>query len=590
MKRRYLLMLFMLNIVVASLFVSTSIYMASVEENVEQSKTSQMVQRNGEFSYILLEDGTVSIIGYIGEEGYVVTIPSEIDGKPVTAVKGGGFSVEDLEEISFPDTVKIIGDRAFADCEALEKVTLSKALESIGKGAFWGCTQLKEIQLPDTVNSIGDSAFGACYRLKKIVIPNGVTAIGNNVFEECSALLEISIPNSVAVIGKRAFALCENLEKITIPIGVTNIGDEAFYGCSSLEQILITDSVTTIGKNVWKDCDKVVIQCKEGSYAKEYAKKNKIKYQLYVYKPTRETTYSSYYGDEYFVDYVGTWAYNDKGMVTRYRWVIYNEYTGEKRDYLYRYIYNEDGALKAEKYYEDGKYIKKIRYIYNKNGTLKAEKFYVGDVLTQKILYTYNKNNQLIKKTSEMINEEASGLHFLGDYSYVEKYEYDADGNLIYEKEYRDGKLYSLDKYKYADGNLVRFTQFDGNRKPTSLSKYTDYDSNGNWLRKVHYNYNKKGKAVLDEIEKYKYNSKNQQIMYKSYDKDRVLMYGAESEYNEWGDLIREKALGIYSFDATYEYKYDEYGNIVEERTHRIAGDPDYRKVVYQYKKILIEE
>lgn len=59
------------------------------------------------------------------------------------------------------------------------------------------------------------------------------------------------------------------------------IGSRAFMGCTNLDILTIPDSVTKIGENAFEGTSKLfIIQCSFGSFAEEYARKNKIKYQL----------------------------------------------------------------------------------------------------------------------------------------------------------------------------------------------------------------------------------------------------------------------------------------------------------------------
>ena len=51
----------------------------------------------------------------------------------------------------YGDTVTKIGDRAFADCVSIEKVSITYALECIGAGAFENCTSLTRIEYYGTV-------------------------------------------------------------------------------------------------------------------------------------------------------------------------------------------------------------------------------------------------------------------------------------------------------------------------------------------------------------------------------------------------------------------------------------------------------
>ena len=77
------------------------------------------------------------------------------------------------------------------------------------------------------------------------------------------------------------FEECTALKKVVLHENLNAIGDRAFFGCSSLDFIIIPDSVKSIGQDAFSNTDKqFIIQCSFGSHAEEYARKNKIKYQL----------------------------------------------------------------------------------------------------------------------------------------------------------------------------------------------------------------------------------------------------------------------------------------------------------------------
>ena len=77
------------------------------------------------------------------------------------------------------------------------------------------------------------------------------------------------------------FEECSGLRKVELHENLHFIGDRAFFGCKALDFIVIPDSVNSIGKDAFSNTDKqFIIQCSFGSYAEEYARKNKIKYQL----------------------------------------------------------------------------------------------------------------------------------------------------------------------------------------------------------------------------------------------------------------------------------------------------------------------
>jgi hypothetical protein len=84
----------------------------------------------------LSETVTLTITGYRGTSG-AVTIPAEIDGKPVTAIGNFAFRNNRLTSVAIPDSVTSIGNHAFSDNQ-LTAVTIPNSVTSIGNGAFSG--------------------------------------------------------------------------------------------------------------------------------------------------------------------------------------------------------------------------------------------------------------------------------------------------------------------------------------------------------------------------------------------------------------------------------------------------------------------
>ena len=96
-----------------------------------------------------------------------------------------------------------------------------------------------------------------------------------------SSLLFLVLPEHIDRIPEKMFEGCAALRKVQLNEQMTAIGNRAFFGCSSLEFLVIPDSVVNIGDDAFAGTDKCfMIQCSFGSYAEEYARKHKIKYQL----------------------------------------------------------------------------------------------------------------------------------------------------------------------------------------------------------------------------------------------------------------------------------------------------------------------
>ncbi|MCD7809343.1 MAG: leucine-rich repeat domain-containing protein, partial [Erysipelotrichaceae bacterium] len=116
------------------------------------------IYTSGNYKYVKLEDGTIEIYSYIGDETEV-TIPSTIDGYIVTSIGDCAFEHSDITSVVISNTVKYIGDGAFAYCKNLTSVTIPDSVTNIGDWAFGNCSSLKSITIPSSVLYIGEDAF-----------------------------------------------------------------------------------------------------------------------------------------------------------------------------------------------------------------------------------------------------------------------------------------------------------------------------------------------------------------------------------------------------------------------------------------------
>ncbi len=223
--------------------VAVGIGTAEIKATASDGQTTVCRVSSVAFDAQLKADGTYIIKGYNGHEKDVV-IPETIKGIPVTEIDT--YSMWDnqtMETLTFPSTLKKIGNGAFAICEKLKTVYFSEGLQEIGPSAFSGCTSLTDVVLPQSLLKIRDSAFNLCSSIKKIEIPASVEKLEGSTFYGCTSLTEIGF-GGVKEIGMMAFCECTALKSITIPAQIEFIDELAFESCSQLTSVIFESDKT----------------------------------------------------------------------------------------------------------------------------------------------------------------------------------------------------------------------------------------------------------------------------------------------------------------------------------------------------------
>ncbi len=119
-----------------------------------------------------------------------------------------------LVTVHMEDSVKVVGERAFSGCLALNFITWSNQLHEIKSYAFSNCTKLNSITIESCDDLvIGNGAFSGCSKVKTISLPEGLTKIGEKAFEDCKELETIVLPVSLKEIN---YGMLQNTPKLRV--------------------------------------------------------------------------------------------------------------------------------------------------------------------------------------------------------------------------------------------------------------------------------------------------------------------------------------------------------------------------------------
>lgn len=275
-------------------------------ESISVADENSFLKTDGRALYS--KDGRVLLALAVPAESYRVAGGCRVLGRKAF----GFFSC--LKEVSVPDTVEIIRafslartgirtfsapaalrrveEKAFFNCENLERVSFSEGLVSLGANAFTG-TRVTELRLPSTLRELGNPVAastglvfageqatfgiargegegalelderGGLYRededglafvmlldpqASSYEVGAGVVRICEEAFAGHGKLAEVVLPDGLREVGGAAFKGCRALKRAGIPESVLRIGDEAFLD-TNLESVFLPAGLEHLGAN-----------------------------------------------------------------------------------------------------------------------------------------------------------------------------------------------------------------------------------------------------------------------------------------------------------------------------------------------------
>ena len=161
----------------------------------------------------------------------------------VTDIAAYAFNKGAASQVTFPSTLKTVGEYGFCESKLAGSVVLPDGMESIGHAAFMNLG-ITSVDIGGTV-TMGGSAFYSCPQLSSVNLRtdlNRLQSINNQAFALSSAIEEIVMPDSLTSLGDGAFSNITALKRVHIGAGLT--GDISMFvtGSNDLSELTVSEN------------------------------------------------------------------------------------------------------------------------------------------------------------------------------------------------------------------------------------------------------------------------------------------------------------------------------------------------------------
>ena len=286
---------------------------AFAEEQVQGAAQDVTI---GDYTYSI-ENGVAMIKSFNSTTATEVTVPAEVTYsgttyKVNTVMDKAYANKTNIKKLIIPAGITNVGNNAFANCTALESITIggnladansnSIATESwkhytnhsvflnAGKNASsltvtftddvtvipaylfatggsttdGTCAHVTKVVIGKSVTDISPCAFYNCYDLNEVAFGSSLVNIGDKAFINNTRLSFPDFTDSIKTVGLYAFSNCSSFDKILLPANVTEIKQGAFAGCTGVKDITVKGN-SNIGEDAFEGCTAVTDVTLEGN-------------------------------------------------------------------------------------------------------------------------------------------------------------------------------------------------------------------------------------------------------------------------------------------------------------------------------------
>ena len=193
-----------------------------------------------------------NIINGINSYSGIYIIPSTVNFEGtnynVTAIADRAFAESNVTEVVIPNSVKELGEGAFANAYDLQSVTLPLYIDQIPAECFAG-TAIVNIAVPEGVIEVETKAFKDCEMLHTVMLPSSLNYIGSEAFGDCHNLYEIycSSPVPPIVEGADAFDGVNNVDLVLADYETVDFYlDDPAWGSEEIFTMFPDEDITTL--------------------------------------------------------------------------------------------------------------------------------------------------------------------------------------------------------------------------------------------------------------------------------------------------------------------------------------------------------
>lgn len=170
----------------------------------------------------------------------------------IRAVTGATHLIKSGEMAGLISSVKSGNDKWAKNIDALQFELIPEDFANISliRNHAFMSSEVTSVEIPETIRGIGEGAFADCWSLTNIWFPDSVTHINPSMCEG-SAVKSVRLGSYTTRIGFKAFS-ATNITEIDIPSAVTNIEGAAFATTSVLTVRMHSTTPPTVASTSFK--------------------------------------------------------------------------------------------------------------------------------------------------------------------------------------------------------------------------------------------------------------------------------------------------------------------------------------------------